>query len=46
MMEYDEDAVTNNRNFNERDSKKNLQGARRMKNVSRKNELHYFKQKW
>ena len=44
IMKHDEDAVTNNRFFDERGSKKNSPGCRRMKNLRRKNGLHYFKQ--
>lgn len=43
-MKHDEDAVTNNRFFDERGSKKNSPGCRRIKNLRRKNGLHYFKQ--
>ena len=43
-MKYDEDALTNNKFFEERGSKKNMPGGRRMRNLRRKNGLHYFKQ--
>lgn len=43
-MKHDEDAVINNQFFDERGSKKNLPGGRRMKNLRQKNELHYFKE--
>ena len=43
MKQY-ENAITNNRFFNERGSKKNPPGGRCMKNLRRKNGLHSFKQ--
>ena len=43
-MKQDEDAITNNRFFDARGSKKNPPGGRRIKNLRRKNDLHYFKQ--
>ena len=43
-MKHDDDIVMNNRCFDERGSKKNPPGGRRMKNLRRKNGLHYFKQ--
>jgi len=46
VMKQDEDAMTNDRFFDERGSKKNSPGGRHMKNLRRKNSLHYFKQIW
>ena len=43
-MKHDEDTVTNNKFFDERDSKKNMPECRRMRNLRRKNMLHNFKQ--
>jgi hypothetical protein len=42
-IKQDEDAVMNNRFFDERGLKKNPPGGRRMQNLRRKNDLHYFK---
>ena len=42
-MKHDEVAVTNNWFLDERGSKKNPQGGRRMKNLRRKNGLHCSK---
>ena len=39
-MKQDEDAITNNRFFDERGSKNNPPGGRRMKNLRRNNGLH------
>ena len=44
VMKHDENVVTNNRFFDERGSKKNPPEGRRMRNLRRKNGLHYFKQ--
>ena len=43
-MKHDEGAVANNRFFDARGLKNNLCWGRRMKNLRRKNDLHYFKQ--
>ena len=43
-MKHDEEVIINNRFFDERGSKKNVPGGRRIKNLRRKNGLHYFKQ--
>lgn len=42
--DLDEVVIINNRFFDERVLKKNVPGGRRMKNLRRKNGLHYFKQ--
>ena len=43
-MKHNEDAVTNNKFFDAKGTNKNLPGGRRMRNLKRKNGLHYFKQ--
>lgn len=43
-MKHDEDAVTNNKFFDAKGTSKNQPGGRRMRNLKRKNGLHYFKQ--
>ena len=42
----DDDAVTNNQFFDERDSNNTLPEGRCMNNLMRNNGLHYFKQTW